>query len=267
MGDPFRASALGLALALGLAEVPCEVRASLLGSGPPAPILEYNRQRRKSFSQLMREADALEDLLIEEPGSRRLANLRAGRITRRRKSPGATAAERRNSDGRDEGRGERGRSASRTQRSLGAAPTRRSPSGSAWGEGPVPPGPGHLADGPRGATARAVAGVAQLDAGTKTIHAAYKDLRRRDRFTAGFRPTPYDVWAFRHDRAFGIPHPGSIPPGDRRPRPPLLHRPRRPGRRPDGRRRHHARRLPVDGTPLPCVRPRPGPPGNPHATT
>ena len=54
--------------------------------------------------------------------------------------------------------------------------------------------------------------MAQLDAGTKTIHAAYKDLRRRDRFAADFRPTPYDVWPFRHDRAFGIPHPGSIPP-------------------------------------------------------
>ena len=60
---------------------------------------------------------------------------------------------------------------------------------------------------------RARNGVAQLDAGTKTIHAAYKDLRRRDRFTSGFRPTPYDVWSFKHDRAFGIPHPGSIPPG------------------------------------------------------
>ena len=59
---------------------------------------------------------------------------------------------------------------------------------------------------------RARSSVAQLDAGTKTIHAAYKDLRRRDRFSAGFRPTPYDVWPFRHDRAFGIPHPGSIPP-------------------------------------------------------
>ena len=54
---------------------------------------------------------------------------------------------------------------------------------------------------------RAQSGVAQLDAATKTIHAAYKDLRRRDRFTADFRPTPYDVWAFRHDRAFGIPDP------------------------------------------------------------
>ena len=64
----------------------------------------------------------------------------------------------------------------------------------------------------RSGDARAQSGVAQLDAGTKTIHAAYKDLRRRDRFSADFRPTPYDVWSFRHDRAFGIPHPGSIPP-------------------------------------------------------
>ena len=38
--------------------------------------------------------------------------------------------------------------------------------------------------------ARAQSGVAQLDAGTKTIHAAYKDLRRRDRFGRSFRPTP-----------------------------------------------------------------------------
>ena len=64
----------------------------------------------------------------------------------------------------------------------------------------------------RSGDARAHSGVAQLDAGTKTIHAAYKDLRRRDRFGSDFRPTPYDVWPFRHDRAFGIPHPGSIPP-------------------------------------------------------
>ncbi len=59
---------------------------------------------------------------------------------------------------------------------------------------------------------RAQSAVSQLDTETKTVHAAYKDLRRRDRFTTGFRPTPYDVWSFRHDRAFGIPYPGSIPP-------------------------------------------------------
>jgi ParB family transcriptional regulator, chromosome partitioning protein len=58
---------------------------------------------------------------------------------------------------------------------------------------------------------RANGSLPQLDGGTKSIHAAYKDLRRRDRFTAGFRPTPYDVWSFKQDRAFGIPHPGSIP--------------------------------------------------------
>ena len=71
--------------------------------------------------------------------------------------------------------------------------------------------------------ARAQSGVAQLDTGTKTIHAAYKDLRRRDRFSADFRPTPYDVWSFRHDRAFGVPHAGSIPAGDHRPYALLLH--------------------------------------------
>ena len=59
---------------------------------------------------------------------------------------------------------------------------------------------------------RAQNAVDQLNTNTKTIHAAHKDLRRRDRFSADFRPTPYDVWVFRHDRAFGIPHPGSIPP-------------------------------------------------------
>ena len=89
---------------------------------------------------------------------------------------------------------------------------------------PTPPSPAPSASAARTSTARpapsgaardgdprALAAVAQLDAGTKTIHAAYKDLRRRDRFTAGFRPTPYDVWPFRHDRAYGLPHPGSIP--------------------------------------------------------
>ena len=64
----------------------------------------------------------------------------------------------------------------------------------------------------RSGDVRAQSSLAQLDAGIKTIHAAYKDLRRRDRFSADFRPTPYDVWSFRHDRAFGIPHPGTIPP-------------------------------------------------------
>ena len=100
---------------------------------------------------------------------------------------------------------------------------------------------------------RASSSLAQLDAGTKSIHAAYKDLRRRDRFSAGFRPTPYDVWSFKHDRAFGVPHPGSIPPAIVAHALHYYTAPGATGRRPDGRRRHDARRLRVDGTPLPCV--------------
>ena len=83
----------------------------------------------------------------------------------------------------------------------------------ARGQGPLPPGPRPSGRRPTTGDPRALSSLTQLDAGTKSIHAAYKDLRRRDRFSAGFRPTPYDVWAFKHDRAFGIPHPGSIPPG------------------------------------------------------
>jgi hypothetical protein len=64
----------------------------------------------------------------------------------------------------------------------------------------------------QGGDPRAQGSVKLLDAGTKTVHAAYKDLRRRARFSAGFQPTPYDVWPFRHDSAFGVAHPGSIPP-------------------------------------------------------
>jgi hypothetical protein len=58
---------------------------------------------------------------------------------------------------------------------------------------------------------RAGALVAELDARTKTVHAAYKDLRRRTVFSTSFKPTPYDVWSFRHNRAFGVRHPGSVP--------------------------------------------------------
>ena len=178
---------LACARALGLAEVPCEVRDVRGRAARRLAVLEYNRQRRKTFSQMMREADALEALYADEARRRRRANLRQFRTTR-------TTAERRNSDGR----------AGRTDAPIAAALGPRR-------QGPLPPGPRLWQVGPAG-DARARSSVAQLDAGTKTIHAAYKDLRRRDRFTAGFRPTPYDVWPFKHDRAFGIPHPGSIPP-------------------------------------------------------
>jgi DNA modification methylase len=182
---------------LRLAEVPCEVRQLRGQATRRRAVLEYNRQRRKTFSQLMREADALESLFEAEAQRRRRANLRqfhadgAGR---------ADETDRRNSDDRADSNAEVGRTDARIAQTLGlGGKDLYRQARAVWRTA--------LAGDPR-----AQSGVAQLDAGTKSVHAAYKDLRRRDRFSAGFRPTPYDVWAFKHDRAFGVPHPGSIPP-------------------------------------------------------
>ena len=178
---------LACARRLGLAEVPCEVRPIRSRAQRRVAVLEYNRQRRKTFSQLMREADALESLQTATARSRRLANLRQFEAD-------AAPVERRNSDAR-RGRtdaviagaiGLGGKDVYRQARAVWRAAESGDP--------------------------RARSSLEQLDAATKSIHAAYKDLRRRDRFNAGFRPTPYDVWPFKHDRAFGIPHPGSVPP-------------------------------------------------------
>ena len=180
---------LACARALVLHEVPCEVRSIPAGAARRRAVLDYNRQRRKSFGQLMREADALEVLLTAEAGGRRRANLRQNRND-------AGPAECRNSDAR-------ARSAGRTDatiaRALGIGGKDLYRQARAIWKVAQEGDP------------RALDSVARLEAGTKTIHAAYKDLRRRDRFAAGFRPTPYDVWPFKHDRAFGIDHPGSIP--------------------------------------------------------
>jgi ParB-like chromosome segregation protein Spo0J len=180
---------LACARALGLAEVPCAVRTIRSRTARRRAVLEYNRQRRKSFSQWMREADALESLLAAEAHRSRLANLRQYR-------DGAVAerSERRNSDARA------GRTDAAVARAIGLGGKDLYRQARAiW----------RLA---RAGDVRARSSLSALDAGTKTIHAAYKDLRRRDRYSADFRPTPYDVWAFRHDRAFGLPHPGAIPP-------------------------------------------------------
>ena len=172
---------------LGHEEVPAEIREIDSIADRRRAVLEYNRQRRKTFSQLMREADALESLIGGEAARRRNANLRQGLAEE--------MADRRNSDDRAGRTDEKiaktlnigGKDLYRQARSIWKAAI--------------------------SGDSRAISGLGQLDAGTKSIHAAYKDLRRRDRYTAGFRPTPYDVWPFKHDRAFGIPHPGSIPPG------------------------------------------------------
>jgi hypothetical protein len=133
---------------------------------------------------MMREADALEVLLEPQARERRLRNLRNASLP----------PEGRNSDTR-QGRTDRGiaeaigiggKDLFRQAREIWRVAQTGDP--------------------------RASKSVELIDVGSKTIHSAYKDLRRRDRFAADFRPTPYDVWAFRHDRAFGIPHPGSIPP-------------------------------------------------------
>jgi ParB-like chromosome segregation protein Spo0J len=180
---------LACARVLGLAELPCEVRDVRSRAARRVAVLEYNRQRRKTFSQMMREADALETLYAAEARRRRETNLRQFR-----EPDNATAIDRRNSDGRV------GRTDDRIARALGlGGKDLYRQARAVW----------QVA---RTGDPRALASLGQLDAGTKTVHASYKDLRRRDRFSAGFRPTPYDVWPFKHDRAFGIPHPGAIPP-------------------------------------------------------
>ena len=177
---------LACARALGLAEVPCQVRPLPRGGARRRAVLEYNRQRRKTFSQSMREADALEDLLASSAARRRRRNLVQFRDDPPPDRPNSDARPGRTDTTIASAIGIGGKDLYRQARALWKLAASGDP--------------------------RAESAVAQVDAGTKTIHAAYKDLRRRDRFTAGFRPTPYDVWAFRHDRAFGIPHPGSIPP-------------------------------------------------------
>jgi ParB family transcriptional regulator, chromosome partitioning protein len=179
---------LACARRLELPDLPCEIRSIDNQDDLQLAVLEYNRQRRKSFTQLMREADVLESLVSRKAKLRREANLRRGLES-------ADLADRRDSDDR------KGRTDSTIARSIGLGGKDLYRQARAiWNKAQV-------------GDVRALSGVQQLDSGTKTIHAAYKDLRRRDRFTSSFRPTPYDVWSFKHDRAFGIPHPGSIPPG------------------------------------------------------
>ncbi len=71
---------LTCAIALGLGKVPCEVRTFPSHTSCQLAVLEYNRQRQKNFSQMMREADAFEELWRSRARSRRLANLRRGQF-------------------------------------------------------------------------------------------------------------------------------------------------------------------------------------------
>ncbi len=200
---------LACAVALGLSEVPCVVRKLPSGKARRHAVLDYNRQRRKNFSHMMREGDALEEIWGTEAKARKLNNLR--KIEKSSVRFGTVDC--RNSDAPSKKRESSalGDSMSRLPRSkfgrtdsaiasylgMGGKDLYRQ-ARAIW----------HLA---QSGDCRAQSAVSQLDAGTKTINAAYKDLRRRDCFSANFRPTPYDVWSFRHNRAFGMPHPGAIP--------------------------------------------------------
>jgi ParB family transcriptional regulator, chromosome partitioning protein len=190
---------LACARVLDLPFVSCQVHQLASGPARHQAILDYNRQRHKTFSQMMREADAFEDLWKVEANKRRRSNLRHHRPGVEEWSP---SLDRRNSDdrGTHDLPAKRGRTdtAIASHLGIGSKDTYRQ-ARAIWKQALT----GDI---------RATASISQLDHGTKTIHAAYKDLRRRNRFATDFQPTPYDVWSFRHDRAFGIPHPGSIPP-------------------------------------------------------
>ena len=149
----------------------------------------------------MREADALESLTSRDAKGRSEANLRQYRRDGDGDGDGDDLAGCRNSDDRAKRTEKIGRTDATIARAIGLGGKDLYRQARAiWNAS-------------RSGDARAQSSLAQLDGGTKTVYSAYKDLRRRDRYSAGFRPTPYDVWPFKHDRAFGIPHPGSIPPG------------------------------------------------------
>ena len=213
---------LACARSLGLLTIPCVVRRFADDHAMLKAILDYNRQRRKTFRQLMREADTLDEILKTDAHERRLAGLKRGRnpagsarLSVCRNCDEPTDPSKPNRDlsiklnpsddpSQVDHASKESSSPNRTDAmiakaiGLGGKDVYRQ-ARAVW-----------LAAG--SGDPRAIAACDRLDSGAQTIHAAYKDLRRRDRFTAGFKPTPYDVWSFRHDRSFGIPHPGSIPP-------------------------------------------------------
>ena len=168
---------LACAIELGLPKVPCEIRSFPTDLARRLAILEYNRQRQKNFSQTMREADAIEELLEARAKSRRLANLRRGQFESRLP---ATISDCRNSDdpriskNSDQSRdrkcsGEsclRGRTDARIAQRLGlGGKDLYRQARAVWRSA-------------QSGDTRAKSSVVQLDAGTKTIFAAYKDLRR-----------------------------------------------------------------------------------------
>jgi hypothetical protein len=170
---------------LGITEIPCEIRDFELVEEKLLALIQYNCQRRKTFGQLMREADTLISIGGFDGTAKRMANLKQNQ---------QLTPDRRNSDNRQT------RSDESIARMIGiGGKDLYRQARAVWNAA-------------QAGDPRAQNSVTRIDEGVKTIFAAYKDLRRRDHFTSDFRPTPYDVWSFRHDSSYGITYPGSIPP-------------------------------------------------------
>jgi SAM-dependent methyltransferase len=200
---------LAAAKELGWREIAAVVRQPASDDERRWWILASNHQRAKRFSDRMREADLMERLVQAEAKQKSLANLERARglkifdetreclnsdipatgndayqpIVRQ----GVKAAPKRSDSTISAAIGLGGKDLYRQARAIWLAA--------------------------KGGDDRAAGLVAALDSGTKTIYAAFKDLRRRDHLATDFQPSPYDVWSFKHDRSYGMDYPGSIPAG------------------------------------------------------
>lgn len=211
LGNAFQVIAgarrLAAARRLGWAEMAAVVRQPADDDQRRWWILASNQQRAKRFSDRMREADLMERLLQAEARKRSLANLEQGRglkiydeareclnsdtpngvVEPDSARPGRKTPPKRTDAAIAEAIGLGGKDLYRQARAI-------------W-----------LAAGAGDDRARTL--LTELDAGTKTVFAAFKDLRRRDHLATDFVPTPYDVWTFKHDRSYGLQYPGSIAAG------------------------------------------------------
>ena len=244
----------------GLCAGPGDGRGPLPGASPAArrraaaAVLEYNRQRRKTFSQLMREADALEELWGSEAGRPSAGQPAEGHADRRIPPTAPIVGIPTLGPVARIPAGCRRSTAGPTGRPIEAGPMRRSPGTSGWAA--------RTSTGRRGPSggwpSRATPGPQRRPAARRRD----QDHPRRLQGLPPSRPLQRRLPTHAVRRLAVPPRPGlRHPPSRLHPAgpggacAPLLHGPRRPGRRPHGRRRDHARRLPVDGTPMPGVRP------------
>ena len=179
---------LACAHALRISEVLCEIRHFPDDVIQRQTILEYNRQRRKTFTQLMREADALEELWGSAAAARRLGNLRRAPNQRRlthKSLPNVGFPTIDTGIGMVKSQQPMEPQFSQTSP---AERTLRLPDGLLSEARIYTDKHAQYGSSAQKGDIRAQKGINQLDAGTKTIHAAYKDLRRRNRYSCRFSP-------------------------------------------------------------------------------